>query len=300
MEIGFFGKMMNKCVKMVQKNFIDIKFLSIAVLILLFTSLLVFKVGVFKEGMGVSYIAGEAPLQELVVDDDTVIGDQETSGEVTDVSAKDAPIPDIAEPCALCGVECPNKDNACLSSKPSCVSCQEKITDKLTNKNNSTPIVVNVYTGGDGEEGEEGEERRRRRRRWRRGVGGVGGVGWGGGGVKGAESSTVVKNANTNLGALTGNSGLGPYASADATGMAQDINNINVNDMVDNEQMEANKKIDESSLDESGGGAVIAGEDTFVNGMGIYGDVKPKTIYPSMSYSILSPAQQEIDEMNNL
>ena len=267
MEIGFFGKMMNKCVKIVQKNFIDIKFLSIAVLVLLFTSLLVFKVGVFKEGMGVSYVEGEAPQQELVVDDVPVIGDRETSGEVTDVSANDAPIPDIAEPCALCGVECPNKDNACLSSKPSCVSCQEKITDKLTNKNNNTPIVVNVYTGGDG--------------------------------VKGAESSTVVKNANTNLGALTGNSGLGPYASADATGMAQDVNNINVNDIVDNEQMEANKKIEESSLDESGG-AVIAGEDTFVNGMGIHGDVKSKTVYPSMSYSILSPAQQEIDEMNNL
>jgi hypothetical protein len=234
--------------------------------VLLFTSLLVFKVGVFKEGMGVSYVEGEAPQQELVVDDAPVIGDQETSGEVTDVSAKDVPIPDIAEPCALCGVECPNKDNACLSSKPSCVSCQEKITDKLTNKNNSTPIVVNVYTGGDG--------------------------------VKGAESSTVVKNANTNLGALTGNSGLGPYASADATGMAQDVNNINVNDIVDNDneqqQMEANKTMPESSLDESGE------EDTFVNGMGIHGDVKSKTVYPSMSYSILSPAQQEIDEMNNL
>ena len=51
MEIGDFGKMLNKFIRMVKKNFIDIRFLSVAVMILLFVSLLVFKPTGFMEGM---------------------------------------------------------------------------------------------------------------------------------------------------------------------------------------------------------------------------------------------------------
>ena len=278
MDFGFVD-MLNRFVKIIRKNLIDIRFISIAVLVLLFASILVFKPHGFKEGMGLGYIEGEAPIHETVVETPIVDDGQRISGGVTDVSVGggSVPVPNIDEPCSLCGVECPNTDNACLSSKPSCVMCQERVTERLNKKNRDTPIVVNVYTGGS--------------------------VGVGDDDVVGAGPSKSINNANTDLGSLTRNAGFDDFAPADASGMAQDINNVNVRDLVDTEKIEkiqeqdkdkdkdANVEI-ESSLDEGGA-------EMFTNGH-LYSEPKPKKMYPSMSYSIYNTVQGEIDKLPNL
>ena len=154
MEFGFVD-MLNRIVKIIRKNLIDIRFISIAVLVLLFSSILVFKPGALKEGMGLGYIEGEAPINEPVVETpvvETPVVDTPVV-ETPVVDSVSVPVPNIDEPCSLCGVECPNNDNACLSSKPSCVMCQEQVIKSLNKKNINPPIVVNVYTGDSGDDG---------------------------------------------------------------------------------------------------------------------------------------------------
>jgi hypothetical protein len=154
MEFGFVD-MLNRIVKIIRKNLIDIRFISIAVLVFLFSSILVFKPGALKEGMGLGYIEGEAPINEPVVETpvvETPVVDTPVV-ETPVVDSVSVPVPNIDEPCSLCGVECPNNDNACLSSKPSCVMCQEQVIKSLNKKNINPPIVVNVYTGDSGDDG---------------------------------------------------------------------------------------------------------------------------------------------------
>ena len=154
MEFGFVD-MLNRIVKIIRKNLIDIRFISIAVLVFLFSSILVFKPGALKEGMGLGYIDGEAPINEPVVET-PVVEKRVVETPVVETPVVDSvsvPVPNIDEPCSLCGVECPNNDNACLSSKPSCVMCQEQVIKSLNKKNINPPIVVNVYTGDSGDDG---------------------------------------------------------------------------------------------------------------------------------------------------
>lgn len=164
MKAEDFGKMIKKFFRSLRKNFIDIKFLSISILVLLFASLLVFKPKRgFLEGaetMGDKFKTGEAPQAPQAPPLTSDMETQEESDVLTnelkevqenDVKDEDVPIPDLTEPCSLCGVECPNKENACMTSKPSCIKCQTEVQEKMEKK--STPIIVNVYNNGSGVNG---------------------------------------------------------------------------------------------------------------------------------------------------
>jgi len=165
MKAEDFGKMIKKFFRSLRKNFIDIKFLSISILVLLFASLLVFKPKRgFLEGVETmgddKFIEGEATIekQEEEVSEllkDSVIDPVVEKDIVPIVEDEEPVVPDLTQPCSLCGVECPNKENACMASKPSCIKCAEEIQEKMGKKSGQN-IVVNVYTGGSGPGGGNG------------------------------------------------------------------------------------------------------------------------------------------------
>ena len=166
MKAEDFGKMIKKFFRSLRKNFIDIKFLSISILVLLFASLLVFKPKRgFLEGVETmgddKFIEGEATVEKQEEEEevsellkDSVIDPVVEEDIVPIVEDEEPVVPDLTQPCSLCGVECPNKENACMASKPSCIKCAEEIQEKMEKKS-SQNIVVNVYTGGSGPSGIE-------------------------------------------------------------------------------------------------------------------------------------------------
>ena len=278
MEIENFGKMIRNLIKMIKKNFIDIKFISISLVVLIFMSLFVFKpVGLLTEGLetGESYIAGEAPKIETV---------KETETETENNEAQET---DMIDSCDLCSKECPNNEPSCIESKKfSCVECQKKKTlEKENNDKQQTPIVINVYAGSPGTDNT--------------------------GDVKAIESSNALKNPNVNLSNLVGNTGELKYPPANSNSyMAQDMNNTTINDSVeetDSSNQVKNESVKTVSVDMEGGGDVTeevkadeSGVSSFVSGMGGYNKVRSGQIIPNASYSLLSGTQMEINEMNNL
>ncbi len=272
MEMKYFGKLTSKFVRMIKRNFIDIKFLTIAVLVLLFISLLVFKSNPFREGMGMSYIEGEAEAPVQKTADEVPPKTPESSiGDVNDVKMIETDpvvakpvVPDVSEPCALCGIECPNRDNACMESKPSCVKCREVVEHKVGHDTTShRPIVVNVYTGSAKNE------------------------------PVGVEDNGDMKNANTNLSGLIRGAGYDLNAPADASGSANDINTATVKDMADDYVKKLN------TIDVSDNKRPESETSGLSTENGMYGGFNPRTVDPSMSYEILNPAQQEINKMEN-
>ena len=158
MKAEDFGKMIKKFFRSLRKNFIDIKFLSISILVLLFASLLVFKPKRgFLEGVETmgddKFIEGEATVEKQEEEEvsellkDSVIDPVVEEDIVPIVEDEEPVVPDLTQPCSLCGVEWPNKENACMASKPSCIKCAEEIQEKMGKKSGQN-IVVNVYTGG--------------------------------------------------------------------------------------------------------------------------------------------------------
>ena len=160
-----------------------------------------------------------------------------------------------------------------MESKPSCVNCRKEVEDRMGVKTHQ-PIVVNVYTGNVGN------------------------------GPEGAEAKTETKNANMNMTGLIQNAGYPTSAPADATGMASDINNAKVKEMADDYLKELNNPPEIAAAVDKSGDKLMENSDSglsaFTNGNGMFGGFKPRTIYPSMSYEIVGPAQKELDEMNNL
>jgi hypothetical protein len=279
MEIENFGKMMRNLIKMIKKNFIDIKFISISLIVLIFVSLFVFKpVGLLTEGMenGESYIAGEAPKIETVKEN-------ENENETENKEVKET---DMIDSCDLCSKECPNNEPSCIESKKfSCVECQKKKTlEEENNDKQQTPIVINVYAGSPGTDNT--------------------------GDVKASESSNALKNPNVNLSNLVGNTGELEYPPANSNSyMAQDMNNTTINDSV--EETVPPKKVNDEpvktvTVDMEGNGNVVEevkpdeGVSSFISGMGGYNKVRSGQIIPNASYSLLNDTQMEIDEMNNL
>lgn len=275
MEIENYGKMMRNLIKMIKKNFIDIKFISISLVVLIFVSLFVFKpVGLLREGLetGESYIAGEAPKIETVKE--------------TETENNEAQETDMIDSCDLCSKECPNNEPSCIESKKfSCVECQKKKTlEKENNDKQQTPIVINVYAGSPGTDNT--------------------------GDVKAIESSNALKNPNVNLSNLVGNTGELKYPPANSNSyMAQDMNNTTINDSVEETvplKQVNNEPVKTVSLDMEGDGNVTEevkpdeGVSSFVSGMGGYNKVRYGQMIPNASYSLLNDTQMEINEMNNL
>ena len=166
MKAEVLEKMIKKFFRSLRKNFIDIKFLSISILVLLFASLLVFKPKRgFLEGVETmgdnKFLEGEATIEKKEEEEvsellkDSVIDPVVEEDIVPIVEDEEPVVPDLTQPCSLCGVECPNKENACMASKPSCIKCAEEIQEKM-GKKSSENIVVNVYTGGSGPGGGSG------------------------------------------------------------------------------------------------------------------------------------------------
>ena len=66
--------------------------------------------------MGDKFKTGEAPEAVTKAEEDSELLTQEPKEEVVDeyedpfVEDENVPIPDLTEPCSLCGVECPNKE----------------------------------------------------------------------------------------------------------------------------------------------------------------------------------------------
>ena len=273
MEIENFGKMMRNLIKMIKKNFIDIKFISISLIVLIFVSLFVFKpVGLLTEGLetGESYIAGEAPKIETVKENEP--------------ENKEVQETDMIDSCDLCSKECPNNEPSCIESKKfSCVECQKKKTlEQENNDKQQTPIVINVYAGSPGTDNT--------------------------GDVKASESSNALKNPNVNLSNLVGNTGELEYPPANSNSyMAQDMNNTTINDSVEETVPSNDEPVKTVSVDMEGDGNVKeevkadeSGVSSFVSGMGGYNKVRSGQIIPNASYSLLSGTQMEINEMNNL
>ena len=275
MEIENVGKMMRNLIKKIKKNFIDIKFISISLIVLIFVSLFVFKpVGLLTEGMedGESYIAGEAPKIEIVKEPET--------------GSNEAQETDMIDSCDLCSKECPNNEASCIESKKfSCVECQKKkILKEEHNDNERPPIVINVYAGSPGTDNT--------------------------GDVKASDSSNALKNPNVNLSNLVGNTGELKYPPANSNSyMAQDMNNTTINDSVEETvplKQVNNEPVKTVSLDMEGDGNVTEevkpdeGVSSFVSGMGGYNKVRYGQMIPNASYSLLNDTQMEINEMKNL
>ena len=276
MEIENFGKMMRNLIKMIKKNFIDIKFISISLIVLIFVSLFVFKpVGLLREGIdGESYIDGEAPKIET----ETVKENETENKEVQET--------DMIDSCDLCSKECPNNEPSCIESKKfSCVECQKKKTlEQENNDKQQTPIVINVYAGSPGTDNT--------------------------GDVKASESSNALKDPNVSLTKMLGDTGELEYPPANSNSyMAQDMNNTIINDSVEQsvpQEKSTNEPVKTVTVDMEGDGNVEEevkpdeGISSFVSGMGVYNKVRSGQIIPNASYSLLNDTQMEINEMNNL
>lgn len=155
MEIGDFGKMLNKFIRMVKKNFIDIRFLSVAVMILLFVSLLVFKPTGFMEGMDGGDGSEDSTNKFKVIDSpapNVVVHASSASAASPVVSDTDDSKDGVVDPCTECGTECANQGNACFESKNSCLKCESTTAKRMLKimASESAPTVeVNIFTGGD-------------------------------------------------------------------------------------------------------------------------------------------------------
>jgi len=272
MKAEDFGKMIKKFFRSLRKNFIDIKFLSISILVLLFASLLVFKPKRgFLEGaetLGDKFKTGEAPEEEselLTQESKEDVGDEYVDPFVED---ENVPIPDLTEPCSHCGVECPNKENACMASKPSCIKCQKDIQEKMEKK--STPnIIVNVYNSGTGANG---------------------------GVPSGIETTSIspgIKGSDKNM---TGGLGYGANASSNAVdGLLGTISDADLK-----ESQEFNEMMKEKPVFPMTNGSE-ASQDT-TDDIDI---VEKFTLIPSFmrskqSYPIPSSTQFDVDMMNNI
>ena len=207
---------------------------------------------------------------------------QEPKEEVVDeyvdpfVEDENVPIPDLTEPCSLCGVECPNKENACMASKPSCIKCQEEIQEKMEKK--STPnIIVNVYNSGSGVNG---------------------------GVPSGLETTRIspgMKGSDTNM---IGGLGYGANASSNAVdGLLGTISDADLKESQEFNEMMKEKhavKASEAPVFKMTNGSE-ASEDT-TDDIDI---VESFTLIPSFmrskqSYPIPSSTQVDIDLMNNI
>lgn len=121
------GKGLSKMLKYIKKYFIDIRFLSILALILLFLSLIVV---VNREGLNnlgeTQKIVG-TPMAEIntpsASSDETDVAPEIV--ENNDVELEDAT--DIVCP-KQCSDQCPNNEMSCLTSKPACINCLGSIS----------------------------------------------------------------------------------------------------------------------------------------------------------------------------
>lgn len=284
MEFEKMGKIMRNLIKTIKKNFIDIKFISISLMVLIFVSLFVFKpVTLFKEGLkplesGEKFISGEAPTTDTT--DTTKVVKENDNEEV-----KEPQETYMIDSCELCSKECPNNEPSCIESKKfSCIECEKKKT--LNQENNdkdekeTSPIVINVYAGSPGTHN-MGE-------------------------IKPNESSNALKNPNVTLSNLLGNTGVIEYPPANSTsGMIQDTSNSVEETAVGTDSTSTNT-VETANVNMEGDRDVTQevkaneGTSSFVSGIGGPNKVRYGQIIPNVSYSLLSDTQMEIDEMKNL
>lgn len=290
MKAEDFGKMIKKFFRSLRKNFIDIKFLSISILVLLFASLLVFKPKRgFLEGvetMGVDkFLEGEATIEKQEEEEevsellkDSVIDPVVEEDIVPIVEDEEPVVPDLTQPCSLCGVECPNKENACMASKPSCIKCAEEIQEKMGKKSGQN-IVVNVYTGGSGPGG--------------------------GNGPSGIETTSILPGMKGKD--MMSSLGYGTTASSNAAdGLLGTISDADLKESAEfNDIMKEKKEKQEVKASEAPVFPMTNGSEASEDTTDDIDIVESFTLIPSFmrskqSYSLPNSTQHDIDLMNNI
>lgn len=119
------GKGLSKMLKYIKKYFIDIRFLSILALVLLFLSLIVVVNREGNQNINQTQTVVGTPEINMPSASSTETTVEPEQVENNDVELEDAT--DIVCP-KQCSDQCPNKEMSCLTSKPACINCLGSIS----------------------------------------------------------------------------------------------------------------------------------------------------------------------------
>ena len=119
------GKGLSKMLKYIKKYFIDIRFLSILALVLLFLSLIVVVNREGNQNINQTQKIVGTPEINMPSASSTETAVEPEQVENNDVELEDAT--DIVCP-KQCSDQCPNNEMSCLTSKPACINCLGSIS----------------------------------------------------------------------------------------------------------------------------------------------------------------------------